>query len=332
MSGVISILLLDFKKLCILLYISYILPVACVYSIIKFVIDKQKNQNQIISHTATKRFPYFTFYNTKGGVGKTSIIFLLVYNISQCKKDILLIDCSILKDLTNISISTAKYINESIPTIDDIITKLNNGLCPTHISDISAVIETKYNKIHLITNNRKICGNIVLNTKMFVNTLNKLYNKKSFIVLVDTDSGVIHRLTLFAILLSNMIIIPIKADMQYARQINYISKYINHINESDNFCFKKLMIIFNNLKTIRKNNIIASHSITPFSISKKSYIEVLSINVYLKKIYGKKLPEIMYVRAGSFIFKELQTLEKKNVLSIELVNDLKLCIKIMFDI
>lgn len=332
MSGVISILLLDLKKLCILLYKSYILPVACICSIIKFIMNKEKNQNQIISQTATKRIPYFTFYNTKGGVGKTSIIYMLAYYISQYKKDILLIDCSILKDLTNVSISTAKYNKESIPTVDDIITKLNNGLCPTHISDISAVIETKYNKIHLITNNRKICGNIVLNTKMFVNTLNRLYEKNNFIVLVDTDSGVIHSLTLFAILLSNMIIIPIKADMQYAIQINYISKYITHINENDKFPFKELMIIFNNLKTIRKKSMRTSHSVTPFSISKKSYIEILSINKYFKTIYKQTLPKIVYIRSGTFIFKELQILERKHVLSIELVNDLQYCINTMCEV
>lgn len=322
-----NIFIFDIKQFSILLYNSYILQLITIIYVIKLLIFLYKTNKIKYSYYKNihNQIPCYTFVNTKGGVGKTSIIYMLTYYISQCNIDVLLIDCSSSQDLSLLSVCSKKYAH--IPTINEIITKLNKGYSPSKISDISLLVNTKKSNVYLITNDKKSHRNIVKNAILFLNKLNHLYRKKKFVVLIDTDSCIFHNLTYFAILLSNTIIIPTIVDLQYIKQINHIINYINYINKNNIFAIKNVAIIFNNLKMTRKiKSCISNYTNIPFTISKKNNNELLSIYKYLKNVYVDSMPEIVYIRSGTFIFNELKLLDtKKDILSNEIINDLQIC-------
>jgi len=233
-----------------------------------------------------------TWANHKGGVGKTTTAFFVAKQLAVDNKDknILVVDCSIYGDLTRLLLGSASngdgaegnLVNagQTVEHFAASVTSKRSSWLPSlrgtarverHIARVKDSAADAPANLFLMTNRAQWLNGphapstsggeehgMEDATDEYVAAVSQALRAslaakdKPWIVIVDTDGGLLHGMSKFALCASDHIVVPTNADTADMRRLHVMLRYVRSLHQRGMTTGTVGIVFFNNLKV--KNN------------------------------------------------------------------------------
>ena len=312
-----------------MIHVYIYICVICLFGIIWYLRLQKTNITEI------KKYHIFTFANHKGGVGKTTQIYMLSKYVANYNPNIniILIDGSVYHDLTRLYMGN---IYKNVPTLGNLIYKsMKRRKC--NVNDIALNMEkhgiSAPSNLYIMTNNHE--PNLLKNVFHVRNMFNKLSKDKPIIVLCDTDGGMMHELTCFLIAICDSIIVPLSIDTQSIKRMKTLVTFIQSLHTKKINWMKIKMYVYNNLNVIKNipSDACKVHNLS-FTVCKTMIHNIQNVNSYLQTLQNK-YPSVFDIKCRHSIRNGGAIVQQSKIISdykltTGIESDIQECVKHMF--
>jgi cellulose biosynthesis protein BcsQ len=215
-----------------------------------------------VKYVTRKAVKVITFANSKGGVGKTTLLYKCAHHISEKFPDcgVLLIDCSIYGDLTrnccgnDFGDEFPKFLEDALTDSDEDRFTLESFACK-NIGSASPnrPFQLITNRIALTPTNKPNPPELEMEqiTKFAADFKGALQtSSQNWIVIIDTDGGEMHSFTKLALCLAETLVVPLECGFSASSDVsrlNGIFDYVENLHKQGYSNARAKMVVFNKL-------------------------------------------------------------------------------------
>jgi cellulose biosynthesis protein BcsQ len=275
-----------------------LIVLSCVLLSVAYVCDKIRRRRIAARYQQAANIDIFTVGNSKGGVGKSTILFFLAKEYARrfTDKNILVIDCSVYGDVSKrLLAGSTNDMKTNIRTQYTLECMISSCLTPiafyefwrktfnvlNHVLQISSVDKSENvpTNLFLLSNQKQLdyrsdafesaanpfSDEDISRVSKSIRLSLEQSNKK-WIVLIDTDGGVLHDFTKIAMCTADSIITPLLAGVggeEDARRLNELFSYVLRLHNK-NMSAARFDFAFFNLATSINNHVAVPEIGSPF--------------------------------------------------------------------